>query len=73
METMTMKRGNIKFENLIFLDKKKLCFKKKSILSMNYCYDYLEKSLLGEHNFGIELNAQQEAFLNFRDRLKNEL
>ena len=33
----------------------------------------LEKSLLGEHNFGIELNAQQEAFLNFRDRLKNEL
>ena len=36
------------FENLIYLDKKKLCFRKKSILSMNYCYDYLQKNLLGE-------------------------
>ena len=32
----------------------------------------LEKSLLGEHNFGIELNAQQKAFLDFRDGLKND-
>ena len=36
------------FENLIFLDKKNLCFKKKKLLSMNYCYDYLQKNLLGE-------------------------
>ena len=33
----------------------------------------LEKSLLGEHNFGVELDAQQEAFINFRKGLKTQL
>lgn len=36
------------FKNLIYLDKKKLCFKKKKKLSMNYCYEYLEKNLSGK-------------------------
>ena len=30
----------------------------------------LEKSLLGEHNFGIELNAQKVALDNFKDTVK---
>ena len=36
------------FEKLIYLDKKNLRFKQKNILSMNYCYDFLQKNLLGE-------------------------
>ncbi len=36
------------FEKLIYLDRKKLCFKQKKRLSMNYCYDYLVKNLSGE-------------------------
>ena len=30
----------------------------------------LEKSLLGEHNFGIELNAQKVALDHFKDTIK---
>tara|TARA_Y100001935_G_scaffold212721_1_gene183316 strand:- start:16 stop:1131 length:1116 start_codon:yes stop_codon:yes gene_type:complete len=36
------------FEKLIYVDKKNLSLKKKSLLSMNYCYDFLEKNLSGE-------------------------
>mgnify|MGYP001162582552 FL=1 len=36
------------FEKLIYVDKKTLSLKKKSLLSMNYCYEFLEKNLAGE-------------------------
>ena len=36
------------FEKLIYVDKQNLSLKKKSLLSMNYCYDFLEKNLTGQ-------------------------
>ena len=36
------------FEKLIYVDKKNLSLKKKTLLSMNYCYEFLEKNLTGE-------------------------
>ena len=36
------------FEKLIYVDKKNIVPKEKGLLSMNYCYDFLEKKLTGE-------------------------
>jgi carbamoyltransferase len=36
------------FQSLIYVNKNKLNFKKKTKLSMNYCYEFLEKNLSGE-------------------------
>lgn len=36
------------FKSLIYLNKNQLCFKKKTNLSMNYCYKYLKKNLSEE-------------------------